>query len=181
MAHKLRVGKRRIVSSRQYQRALECPSLPLHISTNVSETARNTHWRTCTSKRFSLSTNLVWSSIFIMEGSIHLPHVLKFRGKRKFEVRASCELTPKPSKPFTLVYTAWKHAKLGEKRLARCSKIWNIARLQYPVSVLVVRHRYMFLANQIWTEVTYNPSRLGHNILYLSPTQVLSLPLAWRR
>lgn len=92
---------------------------------------------------FSLSTNLVWSSIFIMEGSIHLPHVLKFQKKRKFEVRASCELTPKLSKPFTLVYTAWKHAKLGEKRLARCSKIWNIARLQYPVSVLVVRHRYI--------------------------------------
>lgn len=60
-----------------------------------------------------------WDSIFIMESSVPLSHIPKFQGKKKFEVRGSCELIRKPSKSPTFVYTTWKHTKFGETEIGQ--------------------------------------------------------------
>ena len=66
-----------------------------------------------------------------MGSSVLLPHIPKSQGKKKFVVRASCELIPKPSKVYTFVYTTWKHTEFSKTKIG---KTWNIARLQYPGS-----------------------------------------------
>lgn len=88
-----------IVSSRQHQLALEYPLLPPHIST-MSVMYCQKYWLKDLHQQKILllhkPRSLVWSSIFIMEGSPPLSHIPKFQRKRKFEVRARYELIPKP-------------------------------------------------------------------------------------
>lgn len=100
--HKLRIEERYTPSATGSTTWLEHPlPLPHNITSQ---------WRTYTSRRFSFRTHFAGAKFYFHYGGQYTFTTRTYIPKgEEVEVKATSELTAKPSEPSTFVSTAWKH------------------------------------------------------------------------